>query len=120
MLPQSLASAHVHYVGLAKGLAGFVVPSRLYGILAAGRPVIVAADPDSETAQLVSEVGCGVTIPPDRPDLLAREIRAAHDGELDLDGMGRRGRSYVEREADRPVALARYRSLVASLVAGAV
>ena len=120
VLPQSLASAHVHYVGLAKGLAGFVVPSRLYGILAAGRPVIVAADPDSETAQLVSEVGCGVTIPPDRPDLLAREIRAAHDGELDLDGMGRRGRSYVEREADRPVALARYRSLVASLVAGAV
>ena len=120
VLPQSLASAHVHYVGLAKGLAGFVVPSRLYGILAAGRPVIVAADPDSETAQLVSEVGCGVTIPPDRPDLLAREIRAAHDGELDLEGMGRIGRLYVEREADRPVALARYRSLVASLVAGAV
>ncbi len=119
VLPQSLASAHIHYVGLAKGLAGFVVPSRLYGILAAGRPVIVAADADSETAQLVTEVGCGVTIPPDRPDLLAREIRAAHDGERDLEEMGRRGRVYVEREADRPVALARYRTLVASLVAGA-
>jgi putative colanic acid biosynthesis glycosyltransferase WcaI len=120
LLPQSLASAHIHYVGLAKGLAGFVVPSRLYGILAAGRPVIVAADPDSETAHLVAEVGCGVTIPPDRPDLLVRAIRAAHDGELDLEGMGRLGREYVEREADRPVALARYRSLVASLMATAV
>jgi colanic acid biosynthesis glycosyl transferase WcaI len=116
VLPQSLGSAHIHYVGLAKGLAGFVVPSRVYGILSAGRPVIVAADPDSETARLVDEVGCGMAIPPDRPDLLAAAIRDAHDGRLDLEEMGKRGRAYVEREADRPVALARYRSLVADLV----
>lgn len=115
-LPQSLGSASIHYVGLAKGLSGFVVPSRLYGILAAGRPVIVAADPDSETAQLVAEVGCGVVLAPDRPDLLAGAIRDAHDGRLDLEEMGRAGRVYVEREADRSVALARYRSLVDRLI----
>ena len=116
LLTQSLSSAHIHYVGLAKGLAGFVVPSRLYGILAAGRPVIVAADRDSETARLVVEIGCGVVIQPDRPDLLAAAIRNAHDGKIDLEEMGRLGRGYVEQEADRPVALARYRSLVAELV----
>jgi glycosyltransferase involved in cell wall biosynthesis len=116
VLTESLGSAHVHYIGLAKGLSGFVVPSRLYGVLAAGRPVIVAADPDSETARLVSEAECGVVVPPDRPDLIAAAIRDAHDGRFDLDELGRRGREYVEREADRPVALARYRTLVDSLV----
>ena len=52
-LPLSLATADLHYVGLARGLAGFVVPSRLYGILAAGRPVLVAADEESETVCIV-------------------------------------------------------------------
>jgi glycosyltransferase involved in cell wall biosynthesis len=116
-LSQSLGAAHVHYVGLAKGLSGFVVPSRVYGILSVGRPVIVAADPDSETSRLVEAVGCGITLPPDRPDLLARAIRDAHDGRLDLEGMGARGREYVVKNADRSVALARYRSLVDQLVA---
>ncbi len=89
VLPQSLGAAHLHYVGLAKGLSGFVVPSRVYGILAAGRPMIVAADPDSETARLVMEADCGVALPPDRPDLLAAAIRDAYDGRLDLERNGR-------------------------------
>jgi glycosyltransferase involved in cell wall biosynthesis len=116
-LPLSLSSADVHVVGLAKGLAGYVVPSRLYGILSAGRPVIVAADDESETARLVREVGCGVVIPPARPDLLARTIREAADGVFLLDEMGRRGRAYVEDEADRVVAMERYRALVREMLA---
>lgn len=116
-LPLSLASADVHVVGLAKGLAGYVVPSRLYGVLAAGRPVIVAAEDESETARLVREVGCGVVVEPGRPELLARTIRAAAEGGLDLAAMGARGRAWVEREADREVAMERYRGLVRELVA---
>jgi colanic acid biosynthesis glycosyl transferase WcaI len=113
----SLSSADLHVVGLAKGLAGYVVPSRLYGILSAGRPVIAAADEESETARLVQEVGCGIVIPPGRPELLARTIRSAADGEYDLEEMGRRGREYVEEEADRVVAMERYRALVRELLA---
>jgi colanic acid biosynthesis glycosyl transferase WcaI len=115
VLPQSLSAADVHVVGLAAGLAGYVVPSRLYGILAVGRPVIVAADPESETAQLVGDVGCGIVVPPGRPELLARAIRDAHDGKYDLGAMGARGRKWVEREADRSVAVRRYRDLLLEL-----
>jgi glycosyltransferase involved in cell wall biosynthesis len=115
VLPQSLSAADVHVVGLAAGLAGYVVPSRLYGILAVGKPVIVAADAESETAQLVTEVGCGIVVPPGRPELLARAIRDAHDGKYDLQAMGARGREWVEREADRTVAVRRYRDLLLEL-----
>jgi colanic acid biosynthesis glycosyl transferase WcaI len=115
MLPKSLSAADVHVVGLAPGLAGYVVPSRLYGILAVARPVIVAADAESETAQVVQRIGCGIVVPPGRPELLARAIRDAHDGKYDLVEMGRRGREWVEREADRSVAVRRYRELLGEL-----
>jgi glycosyltransferase involved in cell wall biosynthesis len=115
ILPESLSSADIHVVGLARGLSGYVVPSRLYGILAVGRPVIVAADPESETAQVVLEAEAGVVVPPNRPELLAAAIRSAHGGELDLEAMGRKGREYV-RQADRAVAIGRYRALLRDLV----
>lgn len=115
-LSLSLSAAHVHVVGLARGLSGYVVPSRLYGILAAGRPVVAAADEESETAQLVRAVGCGLVVPPGRPELLAAAIRDLHDGRHDLDAMGRRGREYVKAEADRSVAVGRYRELLRELV----
>jgi putative colanic acid biosynthesis glycosyltransferase WcaI len=115
VLPLSLAAADIHFVGLAKGLSGYVVPSRLYGILAAGRPALVSADPESETAQVVSQVGCGVVVPPGRPELVAATLRDAYDGRLDLEEMGRRGREYVTAEADRRVAVGRYRAVLREL-----
>jgi len=117
VLPESLGSADVHVVGLGRGLSGYVVPSRLYGILSAGRPVIVAADADSETAQVVESVGCGIVIPPGRPELLADAIRDLRERREELDEMGARGRAYVVAEADRDVAIGRYRELLRELVA---
>ena len=115
-LGESLSSADVHVVGLAEGLAGYVVPSRLYGILAVGKPVIAAAEESSETASVVRDAGCGVVVPPGRPELLARAIRQAYDGELDLQAMGERGRTFVAREGDSGVAIGRYRALLHELV----
>jgi colanic acid biosynthesis glycosyl transferase WcaI len=112
VLSESLSAGDVHVVGLARGLSGFVVPSRVYGILATGRPLIVSADASSETARLVEVAGCGVTVPPGRPSELAAAIRSAHGGELDLEAMGRRAREYAEREATREIAIGRYRALL--------
>jgi colanic acid biosynthesis glycosyl transferase WcaI len=116
LLSLSLSAADVHVVGLARGLSGYVVPSRLYGVMAAGRPVIVAADADSEIALLVQSVGCGVVVEPGRPDLLASAIRRVRDGELDLAEMGRRGREYVVADADRVIAVGRYRDVLLEVI----
>jgi glycosyltransferase involved in cell wall biosynthesis len=112
LLADSLSAADIHVIGLARGLSGYVVPSRLYGVLAVGRPVLVAAEADSETAKVVEQVGCGVVVPPGRPELLANAIRQAHDGELALDEFGRLGREWVADEGNRDVAVERYRSLL--------
>jgi colanic acid biosynthesis glycosyl transferase WcaI len=108
----SISTADIHVVGLARGLAGYVVPSRLYGVLATGRPVIAAAEEESETAQLVARVGCGVVVRPGDPYALARAIRAAHDGEYDLAEMGRRARVFAESEGDRAIAIGRYEAVL--------
>jgi colanic acid biosynthesis glycosyl transferase WcaI len=109
VLPESLSAGDVHVVGLARGLAGYVVPSRLYGILSVGRPVIVAAEEGTETVDVVRAADCGIVVPPGRPELLAEAIRDAYDGKYDLEGMGARGREFVTAEADRLVAVERYR-----------
>jgi colanic acid biosynthesis glycosyl transferase WcaI len=114
-LSLSLSAAHLHYVGLGQGLSGYVVPSRMYGILSAGRPVLAAADADSETAGIVQRVRCGFLVPPSRPEIVAETIRAAYDGRDDLEELGRRGREYVVAEADRSIAIGRYRNLLREL-----
>lgn len=114
-LSESLSAASIHVVGLAAGLAGYVVPSRVYGVLAAGRPIVVHADPRSETATLVEQIGAGIAVPPGAPDLLASAIRTLHERRHELDEIGARGRAWVEREADRSVAVGRYRDLLAAV-----
>ena len=115
MLSESLSSADVHYLGLARGLAGYVVPSRINGILAAGRPVIVAADPESEPAMLVRAVGCGIAVEPGDPAEVAAAIRRAHHGDIDLARCGAAGRMFVEQHRDRERAIASYRLLLEGL-----
>jgi colanic acid biosynthesis glycosyl transferase WcaI len=115
-----ISAADLHVVGLAQGLSGYVVPSRIYGVLAAGRPVVAAAEADSETAQLVAEIGCGIVIEPGDPIALAEVLRAAHDGEYDLEEMGRRGRAFAESASDRSIAVGRYRAVLDELRQGRI
>ena len=117
VLTNALGSADVHAVGLVRGLAGLVVPSRLYGVLAAGRPVIVHAEDESEAAMTVREAGCGAVVPPGDPERLAgaiAELRAA-----DLEGLGRRAREWALAHARREQGVAAYRALLAEVRSGA-
>ncbi len=115
-LGEALGAADLHLVTLQSGLAGYIVPSKLYGILAAGRPYIAAVDADSEVASLTDEHGCGVRVPPDSPAALAEAIRRCQSTPDDLQRMGAAGRALAEREFDRTRAAERFRAVLTDLV----
>ncbi len=73
-LTESFASADVFVVSLKPGLAGYIVPSKLYGILAAGRPYVAAVDAACEVTALTRKYDCGLLAEPLHPDALADRI----------------------------------------------
>jgi glycosyltransferase involved in cell wall biosynthesis len=70
------ASSDLCLVSLKPGLAGYIVPSKLYPILAAGRPYVAAVEPSSEAAALTARHDCGVVVTPGDADALAAQILA--------------------------------------------
>ena len=110
LLHDSFASADVFLVSLKAGIEGFIVPSKVYGILAAGRPYIAATDPSSEPAQIASESGCGLVATPGDPAALADAIAAMYDDPAMTKDMGARAR-LIARQYDRRVAVQSYHEL---------
>lgn len=70
----SLNASDVSVVAFKEGMAGISVPSRLYNLMAAGRPILAVVNDDSEVASVIREAGLGVTVPPESPQQLAEEI----------------------------------------------
>lgn len=73
-LVDAFASADVFVVALKRGLAGYVVPSKLYGILAAGRPYVAAVEEACEVAAITRKYDCGLLAEPGDPGDLAEKI----------------------------------------------
>jgi len=117
-LSDSLGAADVHVVGLRRGLAGYIVPSKVYGILAAGRPYIAAVEAGAEPALIAEEHGCGIRVEPDDPDGLAKGILQMR--ESDLGEMGRNARRALEERFDRPRATEAYRRILEDVFARSV
>jgi glycosyltransferase involved in cell wall biosynthesis len=107
-LGQSLTAADLHLVPLQRGLAGYIVPSKLYGILAAGVPYVAAVEAESEVAAITRAGDCGLVIEPDSGKNLAATIRDCLGRRDELRAMGRRGRQVAEAQFDRPLCVAKF------------
>jgi glycosyltransferase involved in cell wall biosynthesis len=73
-LSESLSAADAHIVTMRPNLCGLVVPSKVYGVLAAGRPCLFVGPKDSEAARLILETGAGSVIESGNPSSLAGMI----------------------------------------------
>ena len=95
-LPYSLTACDLSLVSVSRGVEGLVAPSKLYGILAAGRPVAVICEPHSYLRTLIAEAGCGAAFNNGDGIGLANFIRRlATDTQL-AHRMGIAGRSYLQ------------------------
>ena len=91
-VPYVLAAGDVHIVTVRRGLEGVVVPSKLYPILAAGKPVLVVAPQECDAARIVRHEGCGLVADPDDPAAVAQAVRTLAEDPARLEQMGRRAR----------------------------
>jgi glycosyltransferase involved in cell wall biosynthesis len=73
-LADAFGSADIFVIGLRQGLAGCIVPSKLYGILAAGRPYIAAVEAACEVANITFKHDCGLLAPPGDAAVLAAQV----------------------------------------------
>jgi len=110
-IPSVLAAADIHAVTVKRGLEGVVVPSKIYGILAAGKPILAVAPPESEPARIASARGCGVACDPEQPLVLAANLRALAREPERLRQMGERALA-IAPEYDRLVQLEKFARLM--------
>ncbi|MFQ5507752.1 MAG: glycosyltransferase family 4 protein [Leptospirillia bacterium] len=89
-LSSSLGAADIHLATMEPNLSGLVVPSKVYGVLAAGRPCIFLGPEDSEVARLISEKNCGRVLPRPSGSRLATTIEQLLEDGPALRKMGSR------------------------------
>jgi colanic acid biosynthesis glycosyl transferase WcaI len=87
-----MAAGDVHIVTVKRGLEGVVVPSKLFSILAAGRPVLAVAPEECDAVRIVCEARCGLAADPDNPAAVAEALRSLRSDPAGLVEMGRRAR----------------------------
>ena len=92
LLSDSLAAADVHFVSLLPALEGLIVPSKTYGILAAGRPALYVGATDGDLARLVTERDCGIAVAVGDSTGLAAELTLLRDSPSRLQSMGVKAR----------------------------
>jgi glycosyltransferase involved in cell wall biosynthesis len=115
MLPGSLAVPDVHWMSLNPELEGLIVPSKFYGIAAAGKPMIVIAAKDGELARLAQEYACGVIIAPGDDGALASTLLRLSNDPGAVAEMGVRARQMLEAHFTRQKGFERWRQLLDAL-----
>jgi len=108
-LGESLSAADVHLVSLREDLEGLLVPSKLYGALAAGRPVLYLGPERCEVSRVLRQDDLGEAHKPGDIEGLCRSLVDAMTNRTRWDERGQKARRIFDERYDRPVSCARFR-----------
>jgi glycosyltransferase involved in cell wall biosynthesis len=108
MLSHSLSAGDLHFVTLTEACTGLAVPSKSYGIFAAGRPILYQGSPDGEIARVIQEEGVGTVVPLGAVEALYQCI-LTYMSQPDLSQrQGQKARALMEGRYSRVNALEHY------------
>jgi colanic acid biosynthesis glycosyl transferase WcaI len=93
------------------------MPSKIYEIMASGRPLLASADPGSDVRALVDTTGCGLSVDPEDADQLADALLALYGDPARCEEMARRGRQCAEHNHSREAVGAHYNALLQQVAA---
>ena len=110
-LSEVLATGDIHLVPLRTGLASVSVPSKSYSILAAGRPMLAAIDPNTEIPNMLQQSGAGVAVNPDNGPAFIEALGRLISNRDQLSEMGAKGRKWVETHASPASVAAQYEAI---------
>ena len=110
-LSEVLASGDIHVVPLKTGLASVSVPSKMYSILSAGRPVLAAIDSNTEIPRTLAESGAGIAVAPDNEADFISALQILISDGVKRNEMGALGRTWVEHHASAGAVAKRYEAI---------
>jgi colanic acid biosynthesis glycosyl transferase WcaI len=110
-IPSVLAAADAHVISVKRGLEGVIVPSKMYGILAAGKPIVAVAPNETDVVSLGVQRGFAVAADPDRPVEVVSAVRALASDPHKLKTLGEAARAAAP-EYDRVKELKKFVEIV--------
>lgn len=111
-LPMLRAALDVQVSLYARGAVQSSLPSKIYEIMASGRPAVVSAERGTDLYNLVTAAGCGVCIEPENAAQLTAAVKTLRDNPAERQRLGQRGRDAVERSFSREAAVEAYARLI--------
>ncbi|MDK0899077.1 glycosyltransferase family 4 protein [Clostridium perfringens] len=114
-LKYSLNSADVHWVVNAKGIKGVSVPSKLYGVMAVGKPVLGVLDNGSEARLILEESNCGVCSEPSDYKTIENNINYIINNKEKIKSLGMNGRAYLENYLSKNKSIDKYKKNILEL-----
>jgi colanic acid biosynthesis glycosyl transferase WcaI len=116
-LPWLRATCDVQVALYRQGSSRYSMPSKVYEIMASGRPLLASADVNSDVWRLIEDTGCGICVEPHDPEKLAASILRLYGDRSLRDAMGERGRQQAEQHYSRDVVVGLYGDLLQRVAA---
>jgi len=115
LLPMTLTLPDLHWLSLRSEFEGLIVPSKFYGIAAAGRPMILIGAETGELAKLIRTRTCGYAVAPSESERLAKLIADLADAPMMRAEMGKNARRLIEAEYSMAASIGKWRALLSHL-----